>query len=218
MMEHPPREPVNGWIHFVGALVALVGLALLLAEAQRRDSVRHVVAAAAFGGSAVLMLAASANYHLRPRARRARLFQRLDHAAIYLFIAGTYTPLCLIALWPAAVGRILLGVVWALAALGIALQVLAIRLRRGVSTALYLGLGWVGILAAPALVGVVRPALFAWIIVGAAFYSVGAWFYWRKWPRRRRGAFGFHELWHVCVLAAGASHFWAIHSYVLPLP
>jgi hemolysin III len=217
-MTHAHREPVNGWIHFGGALLAAMGLATLVAQAVRHDSIRHVVAAMVFGISAILMFAASALFHLRPRSPRAPLYQRLDHGAIYLFIAGTYTPVCLVALWPTTVGRLLLVAVWALASLGVLQEFLAARPRRGITTAIYLGLGWVGVLAAPALASVMRPALVAWLVVGGALYSVGAFLYWRKWPRGRPGTLGFHEIWHACVLAASASHFWAIHTYVLPLP
>lgn len=216
--EHPPREPVNGWIHLGGAALAAAGLATLVAQAWQHESARHLVSAAVFGISATCMFAASALYHLRPRSRRALLYQRLDHAAIYLFIAGTYTPICLVALWPSATGRTLLGVVWALALLGVLQEVAATRPRRGVTTAIYLGLGWMGVLTVPALADLVRPALLFWLGVGGLLYSVGALFYWREWPRGWPGRLGFHELWHVCVLVASGSHFWAIHAYVLPLP
>ena len=209
---------MNGWIHCGGALLAMVGLALLVAQAVRHGSIRHVVAATAFGTSAIVMFAASALYHLRPRSPRASLYQRIDHAAIYLFIAGTYTPVCLVALWPTTVGRLLLTAAWGLAALGVLQEFLAPRPRRGVTTAIYLGLGWGGVLAAPALARIMSPALVAWLAVGGVIYSVGAFLYWRKWPRGRPGTLGFHELWHACVLAASASHFWAIHRHVLPLP
>ena len=208
------RTPVNGWFHFAGALLAAVGLVLLILEARGRGSLRHLVGAAAFGGSAVLMFSASALYHLRRASPREGLYQRLDHAMIYLFIAGTYTPICLIVLWPSAAGRVLLGAVWALAALGVALDLRDRPLRRGPATALYLALGWAALPVAPALSA--YPHLGAWLLVGGAFYTVGALLYWRQRPRRRLGAVGFHELWHLCVLAASASHFWAIRAYVLP--
>ena len=217
-MQHPPREPVNGWIHFAGALLAAVGLATLMVQAERHASVRHVVAALAFGVSAVCMFAASSLYHLRPRSPHAVLYRRLDHSAIYLFIAGTYTPLCLVALWPSAIGRVLLVVVWVLALAGMLQEMLAIRLPRGTTTAIYLGLGWVGVLGGPAIWRLAGPRLATWVLIGGLFYSAGAWLYWRQWPRGRPGLFGFHEMWHVCVLAASLSHFWAIHAYVLPLP
>ncbi|HEY0970731.1 MAG TPA: hemolysin III family protein [Gemmatimonadales bacterium] len=217
-MALPEREPVNGWIHLGGALLAAAGLVVLLAQAQRQGSLRHLTAAVVFGGSAIMMFGASALYHLRPRSLRAPLYRRLDHAAIYLFIAGTYTPLCLVVLWPMPVGRLLLVVVWTLAALGVFQAVRAVRPRRGAATALYLGLGWVGVLTAPLIASAVPWALAAWLLVGGVLYTIGACLYWRKWPRGRPGLLGFHECWHVCVLVASASHFWAIHTYVLPLP
>ena len=209
------RTPVNGWFHFAGALLAVVGLVLLLLEAHARGSLRHLVGAAVFGMSAVLMFSASALYHLRHASSREWLYQRLDHAMIYLFIAGTYTPVCLVVLWGGAVGRVLLATVWALAVFGVALDLRGRPLRRGPATALYHALGWAVLPVAPALR--THPALTAWLLAGGVFYTGGALLYWRKRPRRRLGILGFHELWHLCVLVASATHFWAIRSYVLPL-
>ena len=209
------RTPVNGWFHFAGALLATAGLILLLLEALGRGSVRHLVGAAAFGGSAVLMFSASATYHLRRSSPREGLYQRLDHAMIYLFIAGTYTPICLVVLWQGVAGRALLAAVWSLAVIGVALDLRDRPLRRGPATALYLALGWAALPVAPAFRA--HPGLGAWLLVGGIFYTVGALLYWQQRPRRRLGIVGFHELWHLCVIAASASHFWAIRSYVLPL-
>jgi hemolysin III len=217
VMEHPPREPVNGWIHFVGAVLAAVGLVVLTEQARRQGSARHVVAATVFGATATLMFATSALYHLRRTSPRALLLQRLDHAMIYLFIAGTYTPVCLVALWPTATGRLLLAAVWALALVGVLQEVRSRRYPRGVATAIYLGLGWAGVVAAPAMLRFAGPAFLTWLAVGGVFYSAGAVLYWRQWPRGWHGVFGFHEMWHACVLAACASHFWAIRTYVLTL-
>jgi hemolysin III len=208
------RAPVNGWFHFAGALLAAVGLVLLVLEARGRGSVRHVVGAAAFGVSAVLMFSASALYHLRHTSPREGLYQRLDHAMIYLFIAGTYTPVCLVVLWHGVAGRALLALVWGLAALGVVLDLRDRPLARGPATALYLALGWAILPVAPALRA--HPALGLWLFAGGALYTVGAILYWRQRPRRRLGIVGFHELWHLCVLAASATHFWAIRSYVIP--
>lgn len=207
--------PVNGWFHFVGALLAAAGLVLLTLEALRRGSPRHVVGAVVFGASAVLMFSASALYHLRRYSPHQLLYRRLDHAMIYLFIAGTYTPICLVALWAGATGRVLLTVVWVLAAVGVALDLSGRLHRRGVATALYLALGWAALPITPALRA--NPGLGLWLLVGGLLYTVGAVLYWRQIPRRRLGPLGFHEIWHLCVLAASASHFWAIRSYVLAM-
>ena len=210
-----PRERVNGWFHFAGALLAAAGLVWLVLDARGRGSLRHLVGAAAFGGSALLMFSASALYHLRHASSRERLYQRLDHAMIYLFIAGTYTPICLVVLWQRPAGPVLLAFVWTLAVLGLVLDLRDRPLRRGPATALYLALGWAALPVAPALIA--YPGLGAWLLAGGILYTVGAFLYWRRCPRRRLGVVGFHELWHLCVLAASASHFWAIRTYVLPL-
>lgn len=210
-----PRMPVNGWFHVVGAALAAVGLVILLLEVRGRGSLRHLVGAAVFGGSAVLMFSSSALYHLRRSSLHEALLQRIDHAMIYLFIAGTYTPICLVAIWGGVTGAALLALIWTLAAVGLYLDLRATPLRRGQATALYLALGWTAVLLVPSLRA--HPRLGLWLLIGGVFYTGGALLYWREWPRRRLGIVGFHELWHLCVLAASASHFWAIRTYVLTL-
>jgi hemolysin III len=210
------REPVNGWFHFAGALLAAVGLIPLIHAANARGSTRHLIGASVFGATLLLMFSASALYHLRPASPRQRLYQRLDHAMIYLFIAGTYTPVCLITLWPGPVSVVLLATVWALAAIGMVLDLVHRPLRRGHATAFYLAMGWAVLPVAPALRA--HPRLGTWLLIGGIFYTSGAIAYWRQRPRRRLGPIGFHELWHLCVLAASASHFWAIFGYALARP
>jgi hemolysin III len=208
------REPVNGWFHFVGAILAGAGLVVLVRAALEHGTARHVTGASIFGGASLLMFSASALYHLRPASSHQRLYQSLDHAMIYLFIAGTYTPLCLITLWPGRLGLSMLVGVWTLAAVGMLLDLTGRPLSRGQATAFYLAMGWAVLPIAPALRE--QPGLGAWLLVGGILYTIGALAYWRQWPRRRLGPIGFHELWHLCVLAASASHFWAIFTYVLP--
>lgn len=208
------KEPVNGWFHFTGAILAAAGVGWLTASALDRSS-RHLAAVLVYGITAVLMFGASALYHLRPASPYGGIYQRLDHAMIYVFIAGTYTPICLIVLWPGITGKLLLGAVWLLAAVGVLLDIFVRRIPRGLATGLYLGLGWSAIFIAPALVR--RPVLGAWLLAGGVLYTAGAVVYLRKRPRGRPGRFGYHELWHVFVIAGSASHFWAIRSYVLPL-
>jgi hemolysin III len=208
------REPVNGWLHLGGAILATVGLVVLGALAIDHGTLRHVVGAGVFGLTAVLMFGASALYHLRRTSPRGPVYRRLDHAMIYAFIAGTYTPVCLIALRGTPYGAPLLAGVWALAALGITQKFLWRDAPRGVSTALYLALGWLAVLTAPPLLRL-APALLAWLAVGGILYTVGALFYAAKWPRGRPGVFGFHELWHVFVLVASASHYWAVLAYLV---
>lgn len=208
------HEPVNGWLHFGGAVLAAVGLVVLLAEGAERGSLRHVVALGVFGATAVLLFAASALNHLAPRSPRSWLFQRLDHVMIYLYIAGTYTPVCLLVLRGRASSMALLLAVWALAAAGVAQKLLWFRAPRSLSTVLYIAMGWVGILALPSLRAAAPPGLMRALLVGGVLYTLGALIYWSRWPRGFPGRFGFHEIWHVFVLAASATHYWAILNYV----
>jgi hemolysin III len=211
------REPVNGWLSVGGALLALVGLVVLAVAASSRDSWRHTVGALVFGCSAMLMFGASALYHMTPRSKRSGALRRLDHSMIYVFIAGTYTPVCLIALWNTSLGVALLVAVWTLALAGVTQKALWMRAPRGLSTAIYLGLGWIGVLAGPTVLRATPAPCVAWLLAGGVIYTLGAALYWRKWPRGRPGVFGFHELWHVCVLAASATHYWAVLGYLVPL-
>lgn len=209
------REPVNGWLHLSGAVLAAIGLVALTSVAAAHDSWRHVTGATVFGVSALLMFAASANYHLARGSLRGPLYRRLDHAMIYIFIAGTFTPVCLVALADSPISTPLLAGVWTLALTG-AVQEIAWRgAPRWLSTWLYLGLGWLGALAAPPLLRTEQGMLLTWLFVGGVLYTVGAMIYWRRWPRGRPGKFGFHELWHLFVIAASASHYWAVLAYVM---
>jgi hemolysin III len=208
------REPVNGLTHLVGALLAFVGLIVLLASAGR---VNQIVAFGIFGLSLIALYAASALYHLLPLSPRgtARL-RRLDHMMIFVLIAGTYTPFCLLALeggW--RVG--LLGLIWGLALCGVLLKLFWMGAPRWLSVALYLGMGWIALVAAPALFRVMPAGGMAWVLAGALVYSAGALIYGLKRPNPVPGVFGFHELWHLFVMAGSACHFWAVLGYIAPL-
>jgi hemolysin III len=211
------REPVNGLTHLVGALLAFVGLIVLLATAASAGRVNQIVAFGIFGLSLTALYVASALYHLLPLSPRGTAkLRRLDHMMIFVLIAGTYTPFCLLALeggW--RVG--LLGLIWGLALCGILLKLLWMGAPRWLSVALYLGMGWIALAAAPALFRVMPAGGMAWVLAGALVYSAGALIYGLKRPNPVPGVFGFHELWHLFVMAGSACHFWAVLGYVAPL-
>jgi hemolysin III len=211
------REPVNGLTHLAGALLASVGLVMLLATAASARRVDQLVAFGVFGLSLVALYAASALYHLLPLSPRgiARL-RKVDHVAIFVLIAGTYTPFGLLALdgaWQAG----LLALIWGLALCGVLLKLLWMDAPRWLSVALYLGMGWVAVVAAPALLRALPTGGVAWVLAGGLVYSAGALVYGLKRPNPIPGVFGFHELWHLFVVAGSACHFWAVLRYVAPL-
>ncbi|MBA2713763.1 MAG: hemolysin III family protein [Rubrobacteraceae bacterium] len=211
------REPVSGLTHLAGVLLALVGLGVLLARASGAGRVDQFVAFGVFGCSLVALYGASALYHLLPVSPSAvARLRRLDHVTIFILIAGTYTPICVLALeggWGAG----LLGLVWTLALCGIVLKVLWMDAPRWLSVGLYLAMGWLAVIAASAIFQAIPPGGVAWIVGGGLVYSAGAVVYGLKWPNLVPGAFGFHELWHLFVLAGSACHFWAMLQYIAPI-
>ncbi len=211
------REPVNGLTHLTGGLLASIGLIVLLVTAASEGRTDQLVAFGIFGFSLITLYSASALYHLLPLSPLgvARL-RRVDHMSIFLLIAGTYTPFCLLALdggWQVA----LLCLIWGLALCGILLKLLWMEAPRWLSVALYLGMGWVALVAAPALFRAVPAGGMAWVLAGALIYSAGALIYGLKRPNPVPGVFGFHELWHLFVMAGSACHFWAVLGYIAPL-
>lgn len=211
------REPVNALTHSVGAVVSVIGLVVLLAVAIGNESARQVVAFSIFGGSLVAMYSVSAFYHSFKLSERGLAHvRRIDHMMIYVLIAGTYTPVCLLLL-PERLGFVLLTAVWALATIGTAQKILWMKAPTWLSTALYLGMGWIAVLIVKPLLAAAPTAFFLWILAGGLFYSLGAVVYATEWPSKTRGdrtrAFASHEIWHLFVMAGSFAHYWAILAY-----
>lgn len=195
-------------IHGLAFVAAAVALPLLVASAVRRGEAAYVVGASIFGATAALLYLASTIYHALPRGPAKRLFQVIDHGAIYLLIAGTYTPFTLGALrgpW----GWTLFAIIWTLAALGILAKVFGTALwRRALSIALYLGMGWLVVVAAEPLMRLVPAAGLLWLLAGGLAYSGGVVFYATD-SRLRYG----HSIWHVFVGAGTFCHYMAVAGY-----
>lgn len=206
------REPVNGLTHLGAAAVALLGLGLLLYLG--RGSVTREASLLLYGSSLVLMFSASAAYHLiRSGPRAARFLRQLDHAAIYLLIAGTYTPICLhffSGFWRWG----LLAIVWLMALVGIGVKVFTINAPRWFSAAIYLVMGWLAIIGIRVILQAMPVWALVWLILGGLFFTVGAVVYMTKKPDFAPGVFGFHELWHVFVILGCLSHFILIATFV----
>ncbi|MER3442854.1 MAG: hemolysin [Meiothermus sp.] len=190
------REPFNTYSHAAGAVLALLGTVVLLLVSGGETA--KVVGALVFGASMVLMYTSSTLYHALKVPERALLaLRKLDHAAIFLFIAGSYTPVVLSALEP-SLRPVLLGLVWGLAALGIGLKIFTLKIPRWLNTLTYVGLGWLAVFFLPKLS--LSPWALAWMILGGLAYSIGAITYATKWPNPWPQRVGFHGLWHLWVL------------------
>ncbi len=208
------NELVSGLTHLAGVPLSLVALVLLVRSALAHGGAGHVVAFSVFGASMALLYLASALYHLMPLASKAkRVMRRVDHAMIFVLIAGTYTPVCLLAL-DGAWRWGLLGVVWTLALAGVLAKALWVRLPGWVSALMYLGLGWLSALAWPALAAALPGGALAWLALGGAFYTVGVVFYALDKVLPPVRWFGLHEVFHLFVLAGSFSHFWLMWAYL----
>ena len=220
-MRFSPREPVNTFTHLAGALLAGVGFVQLLIIAVENESTRQLVAFSIFGGSLFATYCASAFYHsLRLSERGVDNLRCIDQMMIYVLIAGTYTPICLILL-RSSLGFGLLIAVWSIAAVG-ALQTIAWRTSPPwVSNTLYIGMGWIALIAVVPLLRAAPPGFFFSLLIGGIIYTVGALMLAAGWPRTRKGAlskrFGSHEIWHLCVIAGSCAHYWAIFAYTSSL-
>jgi hemolysin III len=205
------REPVNALTHLLGAVLSVVGLVALVMAAAQHGSTRQIVAVSIFGASLVMMYGVSALYHASSRGLGH--FQRIDHVMIYVLIAGSYTPICLLVLG-GRLGMALLITVWTLAALGVFQKIVWMHAPRWLSTALYLGMGWIAVILVRPLVTAGSRGFFLWLLAGGIAYSVGAVVYAKRWPRGRGKVFGSHEIWHLFVMAGSIAHYWAILAYV----
>jgi len=212
MLKHL-REPVSGLMHYCAALVAVVGLVILLVLA-RNDAARQR-ALLVYGASLVLMLMASAAYHLIPgKPRRVEFLRKIDHSAIYVLIAGTYTPICGLLTDFAQWG--ILSIVWGLALVGAGIKIFTVRGPRWLTAAIYVLMGWLGVLAVQEAARVLPAAALVWLALGGIIFTLGAVVYVTKILDFVPGIFGFHESWHVLVVLGCLCHFIMMLVYVAP--
>lgn len=201
-------EKLNAWTHLVGALLAVAGTAVLVVQAVLTGDAWKVAGVAIYGATLILLYSASTLYHsLRGRAKE--VLQTLDHHGIYLLIAGSYTPFCLVSL-RGAWGWSLLGVVWTLAILGVLQECRPNGGARRLSMAIYIVMGWAALAALIPLRAALGTDGFAWLATGGIVYTLGIVFY--VLDARLRHA---HGIWHLFVIGGSAVHYFTILFYVL---
>jgi len=204
------EEMANSITHGAGIMISLVCLTLLVVFSSIYGTPRHVVSCSIFGSSMVLLYSASTIYHSARTPRLRYIFKIIDHACIYLLIAGSYTPFTLITLrgrW----GWTLFGVVWGLAVIGIVFKIFFVHRFKIVATLAYILMGWLVIVAIKPLVQNLPPGGLVWLVSGGLAYTLGALFYlWKNLPYS-------HAVWHLFVLAGSICHFIAVMFYVIPL-
>lgn len=212
------RDPYDGlrpWsaiTHGVGAVLALIGTIFLLVRSA--GSWTHFWAFAVYGVSMVGLYTASTLYHCINTSVRGRLaLRKYDHCSIYLLIAGSYTPICVIALEPPQ-GLVLCAAVWTLGLAGIALSIAWIDCPRWLTSGVYLFMGWMALGALGSIARALPPVGMFALVLGGVLYSVGGILYAVKWPGRNNPRFGCHEIFHVFILLGSVCHFWLMYQVV----
>lgn len=204
------KDPVSALTHLLGALLSLAGLVLLIQRSLTSGQTWPKIAFPIFGTSLLLLYTASTLYHALPLSPAGeRALRKFDHTMIFVLIAGTYTPFCAGPLW-GPWGWSLLVAVWTIAVAGCALKMLWLEAPQWLSLSLYLGMGWLVVLAIQPLCQHLSKASLAWMVAGGLAYTVGAVFYGSRWPNPWPRVFGHHEIWHVFVLTGSAAHFLAV--------
>jgi len=207
------REPVNSLTHWVGAILAVIGLIALLVVGWSTPA--NLISLVVYGVSLVFLFSASATYHMvQVKDKALEIFRKIDHSAIYVLIAGTYTPFCVSALtgyWKWG----MLTVIWSLAVIGIVVKIFYIRAPRWLNAGIYIVMGWLVLAVIGQIVANLSPWVLTWLIVGGVTYTLGAVVYMTKMFNFKPGVFGFHEVWHIFVLLAALFHFIAVMGVAL---
>ena len=208
-LRHSLEEIANAITHGIGLLLSIAGFVVLLVLAASRGTAWHIVACSIYGATLICLYAASTLYHavISPRVKRAlRIF---DHSAIYLLIAGTYTPFLLVSLrgpW----GWSLFGVIWGLALVGVLFKFWFVERFAILSTAVYIAMGWLVVIAAKPVITHLRLTAIIWLLAGGLAYTGGVVFFAAK-----RIPYS-HAIWHLFVLAGSICHYFAVLSTVIP--
>ncbi len=208
------KDPWSGFTHFVGIVMSIIGLIYLLTRSHGDGSVWHTVSFWVFCCGMILMYSSSTLYHWLDISERSNLILRkIDHIMIFVFISASYTPICLTHMrgpW----GWSIFGGVWLITLIGFFIKIFWMNAPRKLSTYIYLLMGWFVVIAIyPLVKSVPLPALI-WLLAGGISYSVGAVMYNLKRPNPLPGIFGFHEVFHLFVLAGSFCHYWMVYWYV----
>lgn len=206
------KEPFPALSHLCGAALALIGLIILLEKSTQ--SYRMLAASLIYGGSLLSLFIASSLCHgLHCSRTAAALFERLDHAAIFCLIAGTYTPICLLVI-RGPVGWSMLAIEWGLAGIGIYSSLHVREVRRSLQVITYLAMGWLFLFALGPIVNAISNSFLAWLLGGGILYSVGSIFFLTNRPALVFGRFTAHDIWHMFVLAGSTCHFIFVNNYL----
>jgi hemolysin III len=210
------REPGSAITHFIAMMMAVFATVPLLIKAGIQSGQENLLAMAIFMGSMILLYGASATYHsVDLTGRSLRIFRKLDHMMIFVLIAGSYTPVCLIVLG-GKLGYTLLALVWGIAAVGMLVKACWITCPKWFSSIIYIAMGWVCVLVFGPLLNTLSTPAFLWLLAGGIIYTVGGVIYALKLPifNSKHKSFGSHEVFHLFVMGGSICHFIFMYLYV----
>lgn len=210
------REPGSALTHFVAMMLAVFATIPLLVKAATSYNERNIIAMAIFMGSMILLYAASTTYHsVDFSGEKLRIFRKIDHMMIFILIAGSYTPVCLIVLG-GQLGYTLLTTVWGIAIAGILIKAFWITCPKWFSSLIYIAMGWVCVGVFGTLWDTLPTSAFLWLLAGGIIYTIGGIIYALKLPvfNSRYKDFGSHELFHLFVMGGSICHFIFMYVYV----
>ena len=211
------REPGSAITHFIAMMMAVFAAVPLLVKAGVQSGQENFLAMAIFMGSMILLYGASATYHsVDLTGKSLRVFRKLDHMMIFVLIAGSYTPVCLIVLG-GKLGYTLLALVWGIAAVGMIVKACWITCPKWFSSVIYIGMGWLCVLAFVPIFHSLPRAGFGWLLAGGIIYTIGGVIYSLKLPifNRKHKNFGSHEIFHLFVMGGSLCHFVVMYAFVL---
>ena len=214
------REPGSAITHFIAMMMAVFAAVPLLIKAGIQSGQENLLAMAIFMGSMILLYGASATYHsVDLTGRSLRIFRKLDHMMIFVLIAGSYTPVCLIVLG-GKLGYTLLALVWGIAAVGMLIKAFWITCPKWFSSIIYIAMGWVCVLVFGPLLNTLSTPAFLWLLAGGIIYTVGGVIYALKLPifNSKHKFFGSHEVFHLFVMGGSICHFIMMYVFVARMP
>ena len=211
------KDPGSAITHFIGMMMAIFAAIPLLIKAAHEPGRIYIISITVYAVSLILLYAASTTYHTFDRSYKVNtILKKLDHMMIFVLIAGSYTPICLLVLG-GKTGIILLSIVWGIALVGSLIKGFWVYCPKWVSSVLYIGMGWTCVLAFTQILNSLSPAAFGWLLAGGIIYTIGGIIYALKLPifNNKHKNFGSHEIFHLFVMAGSACHFVVMYAFVL---
>ncbi|MDD2979474.1 MAG: hemolysin III family protein [Hespellia sp.] len=212
------KDPGSAITHFIGMLMAIFAAIPLLIKAAHEPGTVYIASLSIYIISMILLYAASTTYHTFDLSEKANtILKKIDHMAIFILIAGSYTPICLLVIQGKR-GLILLTIVWSIAILGILFKAFWVYCPKWVSSVLYIGMGWICVLAFSSILNNMSRAAFGWLLAGGIIYTVGGIIYALKLPifNTKHKNFGSHEIFHLFVMGGSMCHFVLMYVFLLP--